>query len=207
MATRTSADVAPERRNKKVVQGEVTRELLVDVAVRLFSERGFASTSTSDIVEAAQVTRGALYHHFDRKEDLFEAAFEQVERSIADRIVVAAAKGTDPLDQLRLGTTAYLKSCNEPAVQRLVLTEGPSVLGSERWHELEQQYSFGLVVAAVRAGISAGLIRDQPVEPLAHLLFGAVVQAGHVIARSSTPRKTRDAMIAAIDGLLEDLRA
>jgi AcrR family transcriptional regulator len=193
--------------NRKVEQGEVTRARLIAVARSLFAERGFADSPTEEIVHRAEVTRGALYHHFRDKETLFRAVFEQIEGELAERVVVASAAASDPLQGIRLGLDAFLDACLEPAVQKIVLQEGPSVLGWDVWHEIDTRYAFGLLVVALDAAVDAGAIRRQPVEPLAHLLLGAVTQAGMVVARSETPEKTRAAIGKAFMQLLAGLRA
>ena len=191
----------------KAEQADATRTALGAAARQLFTERGYAATSTTEIVERAGVTRGALYHHFAAKEDLFRAVFEQLEDEVTKHVAKEALTSADPLEQLRRGTRAYLDACIDPAVQRVVLLEGPSVLGWQTWQEIEQRYGYGLVVAGVEAAIGAGLIAAQPVEPLAHVLFGALTEAGMVVARADDPGVARADMEAAMDRLLDGLRA
>jgi AcrR family transcriptional regulator len=191
----------------KAEQADATRTTLVAAARHLFTERGYAATSTTEIVERAGVTRGALYHHFAAKEDLFRAVFEQLEGEVTEHVAEEALTGADPLEQLRRGTGAYLDACIDPAVQRVVLVEGPSVLGWETWQEIEQRYGYGLVVAGVEAAIAARVIDAQPVDPLAHVLFGALTEAGMAVARARDPRAARTEMEAAMERLLDGLRA
>ena len=191
----------------KAEQADATRTALRAAARQLFTERGYAATSTTEIVERAGVTRGALYHHFAAKDELFRAVFEQLEGEVTKHVAQEALTSADPLEQLRRGTRAYLDACIDPAVQRVVLLDGPSVLGWETWQEIEQRYGYGLVLAGVEAAIAAGLISAQPVEPLAHVLFGALTEAGMVVARADQPRTARADMEAAMDRLLDGLRA
>ena len=191
----------------KAEQADATRTALSAAARQLFTERGYAATSTTEIVERAGVTRGALYHHFAAKDELFRAVFEQLEGEVTEHVAHQALTSDDPLEQLRRGTRAYLDACIDPAVQRVVLLDGPSVLGWETWQEIEQRYGYGLVVAGVEAAIAAGLIAAQPVEALAHVLFGALTEAGMVVARADEPRTARADMEAAMDRLLDGLRA
>jgi len=191
----------------KAEQADATRAALSAAARELFTRRGYAATSTTEIVERAGVTRGALYHHFAAKDELFRAVFEQLEDEVTKHVAHEALTSTDPLEQLRRGTRAYLDACIDPAVQRVVLLDGPSVLGWETWQEIEQRYGYGLVVAGVEAAIAAGLIAAQPVEALAHALFGALTEAGMVVARAAEPRAARAEMEAAMDRLLDGLRA
>jgi AcrR family transcriptional regulator len=191
----------------KAEQADATRTALSAAARQLFTERGYAATSTTEIVERAGVTRGALYHHFAAKDELFRAVFEQLEGEVTKHVAEKALTSADPLEQLRRGTRAYLDACIDPAVQRVVLLDGPSVLGWETWQEIEQRYGYGLVLAGVEAAIGAGLVSAQPVEPLAHVLFGALTEAGMVVARADEPRAARADMEAAMDRLLDGLRA
>ena len=191
----------------KAEQADATRTALSAAARQLFTERGYAATSTTEIVERAGVTRGALYHHFAAKDELFRAVFEQLEGEVTEHVAHQALTSDDPLEQLRRGTRAYLDACIDPAVQRVVLLDGPSVLGWETWQEIEQRYGYGLVLAGVEAAIGAGLISAQPVEALAHVLFGALTEAGMVVARADEPRTARSEMEAAMDRLLDGLRA
>jgi len=191
----------------KAEQADATRAALSAAARELFTQRGYAATSTTEIVERAGVTRGALYHHFAAKDELFRAVFEQLEDEVTKHVAHEALTSTDPLEQLRRGTRAYLDACIDPAVQRVVLLDGPSVLGWETWQEIEQRYGYGLVVAGVESAIAAGLIAAQPVEALAHALFGALTEAGMVVARADEPRTARADMEAAMDRLLAGLRA
>jgi AcrR family transcriptional regulator len=192
---------------RKAEQRDATRATLLSVARELFTERGYAATSTTEIADQAGVTRGALYHHFTAKDDLFRAVFEQLEQEVVDRVARGAAAGADALEQMRLGSHAFLDACLDPAVQRIVLLEGPAVLGWETWQEIEERYGYGLVAAAVDAAIGAGLIDAQPVGPLAHVLFGALSQAGLTVARADDPGAARTDMETAMDRLLDGLRA
>jgi AcrR family transcriptional regulator len=192
---------------RKAEQSDATRATLLSVARDLFTEHGYAATSTTEIADQAGVTRGALYHHFTAKDDLFRAVFEQLEQEVVDRVARGAAAGADALEQMRLGSHAFLDACLDPAVQRIVLLEGPAVLGWETWQEIEERYGYGLVAAAVDAAIGAGLIDAQPVGPLAHVLFGALSQAGLTVARADDPAGARTEMEAAMDRLLDGLRA
>ncbi|HMG26405.1 MAG TPA: TetR family transcriptional regulator, partial [Acidimicrobiia bacterium] len=124
----------------KAEQADATRSALLAAARELFTDRGYAATSTTEIVARAGVTRGALYHHFSAKHDLFRAVFEQLEAEVTDHVAQEALAGVDPLEQLRVGSRAYLDVCLDPAVQRVVLVEGPSVLGWETWQEIESRY-------------------------------------------------------------------
>jgi AcrR family transcriptional regulator len=194
-------------KRRKAERRAHTRALLLAAARGLFAAHGYAGTATEQIVARAGVTRGALYHHFRDKQDLFRAVFEDLQRELAERVVAAGATVADPWERLRAGVRAFLDACVEPAVQRIVLLEGPAVLGWETWREIEGRYSLGLLTGALQGLMDAGLIAAQPVEPLAHLLLGALSEAGMVIARAEDVHSTRATVGAAVDRLFRGLCA
>jgi AcrR family transcriptional regulator len=175
---------------------EATRGRLITTARRLFAERGFAATSTEEILSEAAVSRGALYHHFPSKTDLFQATFEQVEDELTERVLQGASIGgeTDPIQILQLGFDAFLEQCVNPEVQRIVMLDGPTVLGWDLWHELDERYGFGTIKAVLTVAADIGRIEPSTVEPLAHLLLGAIMQAGMVVARAEDPLVAKKAM-------------
>src|SRR5207244_9454488 len=195
------------RRSRKAQQSEATRAALIAAARALFAQRGYAAVATEEIVQAAGVTRGALYHHFAGKLELFEAVYEDVERELVERIALAAMSGaSDPLAALHAGAQAFLDACEDPAVQRIALLDAPSVLGWERWREIGLRYGFGLVQATVQAALDAGLIERQPVGPLAHLLLGAIDEGAMLIARAQDGGRTRAEVGASVARFLDALR-
>jgi AcrR family transcriptional regulator len=193
-------------KNRKAEQSEATRRALMDVARDLFAERGYAEVSTEQIVQRAGVTRGALYHHFRGKKDLFHAVFERLEQEVAEKIAAAGLAASDPWRQQQLAIRAFLDVCLEPAVQRIALVDAPSVLGLESWREIEATYGLALVRAGLQSVMDAGLIEEQPVEPLAHLIFGALTEAGLEIARAEDVEAARAEVGASVDRLLDGLR-
>jgi AcrR family transcriptional regulator len=192
---------------KQAERSEATRAALIAAARPLFAERGFAGVGTEEIVRAAGVTRGALYHQFRDKEDLFAAVFELLESELAQRTAAAAgASGTtDPLAELRVGAEAWLDACTEPEIQRIVLLDGPAVLGWERWREIGTRYGRGLVEAVLQAAVDAGRLSPQPIRPLAHVLMGAVDEAALYVATAEDPAAARVEVGAVLDGLITSL--
>jgi AcrR family transcriptional regulator len=193
-------------KNRKAEQSEATRQALLDVARELFAERGYAGVSTEEIVRRAGVTRGALYHHFRDKRDLFAGVVEHVERDVVERIARAALGEQDPWEQQLAAVGAYLDVCLDPAVERIVLVDAPSVLGLDAWREIEARYGLALVRAGLERLVEAGLIERQPVEPLAHLVLGALTEGGLLIARSEDRRAAREQVGASVERLLRGLR-
>ena len=193
-------------KKRKAEQFEQTRRLLLEVARRLFAERGFAGTGTEEVVHQAGVTRGALYYHFRDKRDLFRAVVENLQQELMQRIQDAAAAPDDPWERLRAGLHTFLDACQEPAVQRIILLDAPSVLGWAEWRELDARYGFGFLRTVLHELMEAGLLDPQPVEPLAHLLLGALSEAGMVIAQAEDAQAARVAVGASLDRLLRGLR-
>ena len=176
-----------------------TRLALVTAARQLFGSEGYAAVGTERIARQAGVTRGALYHQFIDKTGLFAAVLDEVEGEIAMRMIGAVA-GHDPADTSALllaGADAFLDACAEPDIQRIVLLDGPSVLGWERWRAICLHHSVGLVAALLADGIERGAIAPQPVDPLTHVLVGAVDEAALYVARAEDPVSAR-ADIAAV---------
>ena len=198
---------AAQTRTLKAEQGEATRAALIAAARRLFAERGYAAVGTEEIVRAAGVTRGALYHHFTGKQELFQAVYESVEQQLVEQIAASALAGaSDPLEALRAGAQAFLDACEDPAVQRIALVDAPSVLGWEQWRDIGLRYGFGLVQGTVEAAIDAGLIERQPAGPLSHLLLGAIDEGAMLIARADDDGKTREQVGASVERMLNALR-
>jgi AcrR family transcriptional regulator len=188
-------------------RSESTRDALVEAARALFAARGYAEVGTEEIVRMAGVTRGALYHHFDGKRDLFEAVYERVEADLAQRIAAGALDaGTEsPLDAMRAGAEMFLRACTEPEAQQIALLDGPSVLGWDRWREIAAKHGLGLIEASLQAAIDAGAIDDQPVRPLAHVLMGGLDEAAMLVARAEEPEQMRAEVGRTLDSLIAAL--
>jgi AcrR family transcriptional regulator len=193
-------------RTKHDLRSEATRGALVTAARALFGARGYAEVGTEEIVRAAGVTRGALYHQFRDKADLFAAVAEQIEAEIADRIAAGAAEAADdPLDALRAGARLFLDACAEPEVERIILLDAPAVLGWQAWRDLAGRYGLGLVQLALQSAMDAGAIMPQPVAPLAHILIGALDEAALYVARAEDPAAARQRCAAIIDQILRSI--
>ena len=193
--------------HRKVEQGGVTRAALVDAATEIFTEKGYAETSTEEIVQRANVTRGALYHHFAGKDALFLAVLERLQLGIRERVIAAAAGARDPLSRLTVGMEAFLDACREPEIRRIVLLEGPSVLGWEAWHEIDARCGRDLMIQGFKAAMKAGQMRRQPPEPMTDLFYGALTQAAMVVAHSDDAEHAREQMGAAVRRLVRALRS
>jgi AcrR family transcriptional regulator len=186
---------------------EATRGRLIATGRRLFAQKGFAGTSTEEILGESSVSRGALYHHFASKTDLFQAVFEAVEDDLTAQVLAAATTTgeTDPMRILEIGFDAFLDQCLNPEVQRIVMLDGPTVLGWDTWHELDERYAFGSIKAVLAVAASTGRIEEGAVDPLSHLLLGAIMQAGMVVARADDPAVAKRSMAASFAQLVSSL--
>jgi len=170
-----------------------TRAALIPAARRLFGAEGFAVVGAERVTREAGMTRGALYHQFDGKAGLFAAVLDQVEAEIAQRVADAVA-GFDPADttgMLVAGAAAWLDASTEPDLQRIVLLDGPSVLGWDRWREICLRHTVGLIAALLQDGIDRGSLPPQPVQALTHVLVGAVDEAALYIAQADDAAAAR----------------
>lgn len=192
--------------NGRAEQRERTRRTLVARSRRLFAERGYADVGLAEIVTAASVTKGALYHHFTGKADLFRAVLDEVQGEVADAVAARADAFEDPWDQLTAGCRAFLTASTAPDVQRIMLVDGPAVLGWSEWRALDEASSARHLHEALSALVAAGVIPEQPVAPVARLLSGAMNEAALWLAVSSSPTGLEDVW-AALSRMLESLRA
>lgn len=189
--------------SKHAQRSEATRTALVAAARRLFGSRGYAAVGTEEVVRDAGVTRGALYHQFRDKLDLFDAVVEAVEADATRRVVEGPMAGvTDPVEALRAGARAFLDVCAEPEVERILLRDAPGVLGWVRWREIGAQHGLGVIMIALQAAMDAGALPAQPVRPLAHLLLGALNEAALTVVNAEDREATRDEMFDAMYRLL-----
>ena len=193
--------------NQRVEQGQATRAALIDVATELFATNGYEATAIPAVLDAAGVSRGALYHHFESKEALFEAVLQSVEAEATLKVTRAARGATDPLDGLRRGCAAYLAMCRDPVVRRISLIDAPAVVGWERWREIDEQHSFGLIKAAIAAIAADGRVKPQLIDVMAHMVLAALLEVALLVARADEGRLAIRRGQEAVDELLTALFA
>jgi AcrR family transcriptional regulator len=189
--------------------GAPTRGELMRVARALFAERGYAGVGTEEIVARANVTRGALYHHFADKKDLFRAVHEELEQELVASIGKEIAGIDDPWELAVTGVRAFLDACaGDPALRQIALVDAPAVLGWEEWRAVDARYGLGLVEFGLRNGMAAGVFREREVTPLAHVLIGAMTEAALMVANAADPdaarAKAKPALLALLEGLRSD---
>jgi AcrR family transcriptional regulator len=190
-------------------RGERPREPTFDRLMRagrdLFARDGFAATSLDAVAAASGVTKGSLYHHFSSKTELFEAVFEEEARRVTEQVAQVVAGERDPRKGADAGVRAFLEAAQDPAVQRIMFLDAPSVLGWARVREIDAEYGLALVRLALEQLIAGGQIRRRDVEVLSHLLFGALLEGAQLIARAENPGTTRRKVERELRQLLDGL--
>jgi AcrR family transcriptional regulator len=178
---------------------------MLTAARELFGERGYEATSIEAVLESSQAARGALYHHFASKAELFDAVAQQVFADIAAQTTDAARAAAGSLEQLRAGSQAWLRMALDPGVQRIALLDPPSALGWLRWRELDEQYTLGGLRASMRSLGAEGRIVEEQQELLAYMLLAALNEAALFIASAEDQPAALETGLAAIDTLLDRL--
>jgi len=190
----------------KAAQREATRTRLVEAARALFATRGYADVGTEEIVRAAGVTRGALYHQFADKRELFLAVFEEVETDVIAQAAGTMGQAASALEALRAGFLGWLDACTSPEVHRIVLVDAPAVLGWDTWREIGERHGLGVTIAGLQAAMDAGEIAPQPVRALAHVVVGALDEAALYVSRAADPAAARADMELVLGRLVDGLR-
>ena len=192
----------------KAAQREATRAKLVGAARELFGERGYAAVGTEEVVRAAGVTRGALYHQFADKQALFRAVFEELEGEIIQASAARmAAHPDDMVAAFKAGCRGWLEFSAVPEAERILLVDAPAVLGWELWREIGEQHGLGVVKASLQHGMATGALRQAPVDALAHTLVGALDEAALYVARADDRETALRETGEVIDRLVDALAA
>lgn len=200
---------ARELRPAKAAKAEATRRSLIAAARQLFGEQGYGSTSIDEVVRAAGVTKGALYHHFRDKDDLFRAVLEGVKRDVTDVVGEAfldAADQVDTTQSLVDGCLAYIDAHLDPAVQRIT-SDARALLDASTRRSLDARYEVAVVRGAFRRATRLGAVAPQPIAPLAHIMAGALAEACALIAEAEDTAVAREEASHVITQLLAGLRA
>lgn len=197
----------PVERRSQEERSRSTRAALVSTARRLFTERGYADVPAAEIVAAAGVTRGALYHHFTDKQDLFRAVFEEVAQEVTRDVAATVDEVPDTGAWMAVALSRYLDICRRPDVIRIGIVDAPTVLGWQTWRELEARHGLGLITRQLRAAADDGLLLvPDSVPVLAQLVLSAVLEAALVIAHADDPEAARasaeQALLTMLSGLV-----
>jgi AcrR family transcriptional regulator len=189
----------------RVERGKATRERLVEAGRELFGERGYEATSIEAILETAGVRRGALYHHFESKQELFDAVLDRVVAEIAREVRLIAGAERDPVDALHAGCSAWLEMALDPAVQRIALLDAPSVVGWTRLRALDEEHTLGGLRRNLRLIAGEGRLAPGNADLLAHMILAAVNEAALTIVRADDPPAALRDGQATVDTLLDGL--
>lgn len=189
----------------KIERASSTRAKIIAAARRLFAENGYERTSTEALLEQSGVSRGALYHHFENKEAIFAAVLEAVEVDVTAATGRARANAADPVEALRLAFRSFLDMAREPEVRQIILTDAHSVLGWQKWREIEDRYGLGRLKQALKVIAAMGRIGQDKVDVYAHILLATLIEVAFLVARSPEPTAAINTGRAALDELLERL--
>lgn len=188
--------------SKRSARGRATREQLIEVATRLFAENGYEDTSIEDVLAAAGVSRGALYHHFAGKDALFGAVVESVESRVMADLAAAAGDVPDAVGRLRVIALTWIGMAVDPVIQRITLLDAPSVLGVEHWLDPDQQQALTAMKALLAEVSQEGLLAPDLVDPFASMILGALDEMALVVARAADPAAALPGARAAVEELL-----
>ena len=189
----------------RLERGRSTRARLVAAGRKLFGERGYEGTSIAEILDRAGIARGALYHHFASKEELFDAVLEAAVAEMAEDVARSARGADGPVATLRAACRAWLDLALDPALQRICLIDAPAVVGWTRWRELDEQHSLGALRATLRAIAATGQIPGERVDFFAHMIIASVTEAALVVVRAEDQRAAHEEAIQAVDAMLDGL--
>lgn len=190
----------------KAEQKQQTMQKLIEVAREMFSKKGYLDAAMEDIVKQAGVTRGALYHNFGSKEGLFEAVLASVQQEIGERVEAEAAKSEEPWQQLILGCLAFVSSAVEQRNKRILLIDGPAVIGWEKWRRMDEENSMRHLREQLQTMQEQGYLRPVSIDALTHLLSGAMNEAVLWISETLNQEKSLEEISAAMTLLLEGYR-
>jgi AcrR family transcriptional regulator len=191
--------------NRNVERGQATRTHLIEVATRLFAAHGYEGTSIEAVLAESGASRGSLYHHFAGKEALFLAVLEDVGTMVTAQVTAAIEGAGDPVAELRAGLMAWIRLAGDPVIRQVMLIDAPTVLGWERWRELDEQGPLGFIRAALAYAAGQGAIDPAQVDTFAHIVLAAANEVTMMIARADDPAAALSAEQSAFTGFLDRL--
>lgn len=185
---------------------QATRAAILDAARRLFTTKGYDSSSIDEIAAAARVTSGALYHHFRGKREIMRAVFETLEAELKDRVTAAGEGAKAPSEAMRQALRALFDACLEDDIRAIVFEQAPRVLGWEEWRRIDAEYAMDLI-----RGLLSGLRRERRIgkyddSVVAVLLLAAISEAGLQIALNKNSTKLRRECERVLEAFLSGLR-
>src|SRR5215472_11351903 len=171
----------------KAEKAASTRANIIAVARGLFASRGYDGTSTEAVLEEAKVSRGALYYHFENKQALFAAVLEAVEVDITAATARARADVIDPVEALGRAFDNFLDLASEAEVRQIVLTDAHSVVGWQKWRDIEERHGLGRLKQALRTIAASGRLREEMIDVFAHTLLASLIEVAFLVSRSPDP--------------------
>lgn len=193
-------------RSRREEYSEATRLALLLAAKTLFASQGYQATGIEAVAQAARVTRGALYHHFDDKKALFDAVVVDLQANAARVIAERARAEPDKWQRLRVGTDAFLEVCLDPAYRWLVIQEGPAILGRKRYQEIDEAYPLGLMTATLMSLRRAGELTFDDPDLLSRMISAMICEVAQLLADTETPETLKPRVQEALDRILAAFR-
>ncbi|HLJ99454.1 MAG TPA: helix-turn-helix domain-containing protein [Streptosporangiaceae bacterium] len=190
---------------KRAAQGRATHDQLIEVATRLFAEHGYEDTAIEEVLAAAGVSRGALYHHFAGKEALFAAVVQTLEDRILAELAELTRDAPDAVATLRTASLAWIDLASDPVIQQILLIDAPSVMGWEKWQAMNGDRALGAIRGIMTAIADEGRLKPEFADPFAHMILAAMDELALVIARADDPVAAREQGREAIAELLRRL--
>ncbi len=195
-----------DSKTRRDENADATRAALLRGARDLFSKKGFHGTSVDEVCAQARVTKGALYHHFRNKDELFAGVVEKLESELIDEISAGALPSSGPWEQMERGIDVFLERCLDATYRRIVLSEAPGVLGRRQLAEIGERTAEGLLRLILSDMMEKKLIAKQPLEIAVRLLLSVLIEAGFLIGESANPQRTKRDVQKSIGRFLESLK-
>ncbi|MBU2550710.1 MAG: TetR family transcriptional regulator [Proteobacteria bacterium] len=192
-------------RSRKEEYAEATREALLEAALDRFIARGYAGTTIEDIVRQARVTRGALYHHFSSKEEIFTVVYERIAARLAARLEASVRALDDPWERALAGCRAFLDFCLDPWARSIRLSDAIGVLGWEKWRRLDSSYTMGVIREAISGLMEAGAVPAYSIDRVSGLIHALYVEASMILAAAQDKRAARDELYGIMERMIRGL--
>lgn len=193
------------KRSKEETNETISK--LKEVARKHFTVHGYAATVLDEIVKDAKLTRGAVYHHFGSKKGLFLAVLESVQSEVAERVETESGKSTDVWDQLILGCRAFVTTAVEEKNKRIMLIDGPAVLGWETWRSMDEKGSMRLLHEQLQLMQQQGYFESVSIDALTHILSGALNESALWIAQMPNVEESVEETLKVISLLLDRFKS
>jgi AcrR family transcriptional regulator len=185
---------------------EATRNAVLVAAQMRFGSFGYSRVTVDEIAADAKVAKGAIYHHFPTKADLFEAVLQIAASKILSEVQATVMQQSNILTAMFAGNRAFFASCANPQFAQIFLKDGPAVLGWHRWREIDASLFGGMVRDGLFAAMELGIIVKRPINPLVHLILGAVTEAAIDCANSENFAETAEIYLEGLEAILNGLR-